>query len=106
MLTTEQVKNIAEYIWASVPNEVCEAHSHVIVETKLGTFDFDPAGDDSDSMMVFKALVDECKKRDFLISIEDGKLFVEKIGDNDWVFVEDFNNESICLAYLAVMESK
>jgi len=111
MLTTEQVKKIAEHIWKSVPHEVFEEHGYVIVETNLGTFDFDPIDDDTDAMMVFKALVDECKERGLEIEITLG---IINIGP--WCGVDhkilnvlykgEFNNENICLAYLAVMESK
>ncbi len=109
MLTTEQVKKIAEYIWDGVPHTVHEDSGEVCVETGLGTFDFDPKEDDYDSMQVFKALVDECKNRDAVIDIDRGIIEVYILNEgpvSDSLFKDDFNNESICLAYLAVMESK
>ena len=90
MLTTEQVKKIAEYIH---PND----------SIQQGVFS---ANYDSDAMKVFKALVDECKKRKLKIIIEDGEIFINKIVGEPFFYSPKFNNENICLAYLAVMESK
>ena len=109
MISIEQTKQIAEYIWEGVPHEVFEAHSQVVVETNLGTFDFDPIDDDADAMMVLKALRYKCKKRDWQIIISGKGFAVEDIRGPiglEYYGNKEFNNESICLAYLAVMESK
>jgi len=60
---------------------------------------------------IFKALVDECKKREFDIAFRNGWIVIEEehnipdYGPEEH-FSELFDNESICLAYLKVMESK
>jgi len=103
----KDIKKVAEHIWKSVTHEVYEGPNHVIVETKLGTFDFDPVGDDADAMMVFKALIDECKNKKIVIGCAKGFLTVTDYDlSSDSIFAGEFNNENICLAYLAVMESK
>ena len=105
MLSIEKIKQVAEYIWQSVSHEIFENEEGLIIETNLGFFDFDPIDDDADTMMVFKALVDECKKRQFEITINEGSLDVayEKSGFIYSLFEDEFNNENICLAYLSVM---
>lgn len=108
MLTTEQVKRIAGCVWNSVPHGVFEECGDIIVKTNLGTFDFDPIDDDADAIMVFKALVDECKKRGYRIELDE-EFYINEFSGNIGhavFYASEFNNESICLSYLAVMESK
>lgn len=88
----------------------CDYCANAYVDTNLGTFDFDPINDDADAMMVFKALVDECKKKKLIIVYEDGDF---AIGKRDWEYISDevfnrveYNNLNVCLALIAVMESK
>lgn len=112
MLTTEQVKQIAEYMWPD---------SKVTIEKQWPDFPvriyhggsseslFDP-NTDSDNHKVFKALVDECNKRDIEITIRWRHITITKIyghrDESSVLFQDEFINESICLAYLKVMESK
>ena len=110
MLTTEQVKKIAEYM--GVKTEIVGGKLLTLSDKgfSLG-FDaqygveFSPCEDDINHQ-VFKALVDECKKRKLKIIIEDGEIFINKIVGEPFFYSPKFNNEPICLAYLAVMESK
>ena len=101
----KDIKKVAEYLWQGVPNKVYEYAGEICVETKLGTFDFMPQEDGCDTMQVFKALVDECKDQKIILidsvigkKLEFGPLYIET-GNGKL-------NENICLAYLAVMESK
>ena len=111
MLSIDQIKQVVGCIWKSVPYEIFEGDEGLIVETNLGFFDFDPIDDDADAMMVFKSLVDECKKREFDIAFRNGWIVIEEehnipdYGPEEH-FSELFDNGSICLAYRKVMESK
>ena len=112
MLTTEQVKKIAEYLYplsnkwfGGLPdNEQFDAFFD-----SIGARNLNPEKDDADSMKVFSALVDECKKQRLRLNPVGGLCAwkVLRSGERKTIFFNDeFNNKSICLAYLAVMESK
>ena len=107
MLTTEQVKKIAKYM-ELIPTDYIDYSFWILNDNGGKSHVFNPRND-TDNHKVFKALVDECKKREWQIiitvkgfSVEDvrGPIGLEYYGN------KEFNNESICLAYLAVMESK
>lgn len=106
MLNTEQVKKIAEHMWPEAklhgPSKCCR---YIGVESDT----FIPLGNE-DNHLILKALGDECKKRELDIHIVGGELIIDHVdmisGEVEIDFRDEFNNESICLAYLAVMESK
>jgi len=111
MLIIEQVKQIAEHMGHTVDGYKTEFKSNMgIVQVwismpELEARIFDPL-EDFDNHNVFKALVDECKKREWHVLINKNGFAVEN--PNGPCVVEyygnkEFNNESICLAYLAVM---
>jgi len=101
MLTTEQVKQIAEYMGLEVESDQTNKLwvDYLYRHTKWSPFD--PASDDMDCMRVFKALVDT--GHDFEFKIEDA-YHIFKYGS--WIASGETLNLAICLAYIAVMESK
>ena len=46
MISTEQTRQIAEYIWQGVTHDIHECEGEITVDTGIGTFDFDPTVDD------------------------------------------------------------
>ena len=105
MLTTEQGKKIAEYLGI----EVQLLGSHWFSTDLEGRIHkFDPVEVNSINHVAFKELVGECKKEDINIAIEEGVILLAALRLNSVfpVFTGEFNNESICHAYIAVMESK
>ena len=103
-LTTAEIKQIAEYI--GLHYMVLEQlEGEIVVNDAPNTFKvFDPEGNDSDNHKVFKALVDECKKRNCRMEFEEGWFYIYHPSFKG--FEGEFNNESVCLAYLAVMKGK
>ena len=103
MLTTEQVKKIAEHM----PFEIKPKYDYKLLhyyDADTDRFTLFKPLEDRDNHKVFKSLVDECKKRKLKIIIEDGEIFINKIVGEPFFYSPKFNNENICLAYLAVME--
>ena len=105
MLDTEKVKKIAEYIGYEVvdgPSDYVWVSNNCVATL----FNYKNLFEE-----IFKALVDECKKRNLIIQIDGNMLGIGEhvIGEGFRAYEGmeyKFNNESICLAYLAVMESK
>jgi hypothetical protein len=116
MLSSEQVKKIAEGVgleFARFDQDSVRVRRKAKASDSLigKAFDyvgtFDPENNNGDAMQVFKALVDECKDSNFELDMSHGRICIENHYDADGeigIFSEDFNNESICLAYLAVKE--
>jgi len=108
MLSAEQVKKIAEYIGLEV---VSEFDGKVFVPAMYAHSElFNPIKNDDWNHKVFKALADECEKKHIFIRIIGGGLELFSMDSTcakTYFHVsEDFNNENICLAYLAVMDTK
>ena len=105
MITTDQVKKIAEHM----PFEVKPMYEAELLhyQDKDRWTIFDPI-DDRDNHKVFKALVDECKKEDINIAIEEGVLLMVAIRLNNIfpLFTSELNNENVCSALLAVIGFK
>lgn len=112
MLNQDQLQKIAEYMGYE------ERIVHLTGNSSMTVTDFPDGGfitkkvdflTDEYNHKVFKALLDECKKRDWAVDVGQGILTVgpwnETFGIVE-VFEGEFNNEAICLAYLAVMDSK
>jgi len=98
MLTTEQVKKIAEYMGYTNKDLA-------MMECGPSGSTWHPSENDEDNHIVFKALVDECKHQKiiFIDSVKGKKL---EFGP---LYIETANgelNENICLAFLSKMESK
>ena len=115
MLTTEQVKEIAEYVGLEFKcvdrtGVRVRCYGFDLLNNKFNyTRLFNPKSNGAYAMLVFKALVDECKKQGVRLNSVGGLCAwkVLRSGERKTIFFNDeFNNESICLAYLAVMESK
>ena len=109
MLTTEQEKKIAEYMYPDEWEEFDEYTKNGQTYICVGNDWFEPEG--KDAMDVFKALVDECDKKNLLIKIDGNMLGIGEhvIGEGFRAYEGmkyEFNNESICLALIAGMESK
>ena len=106
MLSIDQVKQIAEYM--GLPCKIDDEYG-VIANFVDRVGIYNPVKSDELSCQVFKALVDECKKRGFRIEIEGGKIIIYRPcngnGMSSIFNICEFNNESICLAFLKVMES-
>ena len=104
MLTTEQRNKMAGFLYDRVRDDKNNAIS-VFDTVSESWILFRPSFEE-----IFKAMVCECKKRDFDIVFRNGWIVIEEdhnipdYGPEEH-FSELFDNESICLAYLAVMES-
>ena len=112
MLTTEQVKKIAEYLgiefkFVDRTGVRVRRYGFDLLNNKFDyTGLFNPEKDDADAMMVFKALRDECNNSNYRIVILNG-ISIDFENNHgvveDLFFADEFNNENVCLAYLAVM---
>lgn len=112
-LTVQQIKTIAELAFpAHADIDVLDHYAggkFVFVSCEgWGAGGFDPLSSGRTSAYVFKALVDECSKMnleihiDIFIHVGSGEYRSERFEDD--IYTGKFNNESICLAYLEVME--
>jgi len=94
----KDIENVARHlgIYYSEDNGIIIVNDHDPV-------DFEPDSNDADAMQVFKALVDECNDRGLIITVSNGYLEVSGTYIDN---CKEGLNESICLAYLKIMESK
>jgi len=102
MLSIEQRNKIAKYRGVKVLAYIGGNDIYLPLENGDTPSPYDPLGD-AENSKVFKALVDECNNRAINIFITSGRISLKKPGFFDEMFDSEFNNESICLSYLAVM---
>lgn len=102
-LTVEEIKRIAEGRGVDITFD--EYGLSRLVFLKDTAIQYDPT-DDCESNRVLKSLVELCKEKDVEIGINDGVLEIcESDGVVAHTFVHmEFNNLSICKAYLAVLD--
>jgi len=108
VLTTDELKEIANNIFPLNSEEytatdLSQVQSDFdIFFDRIGAEQFDPINNDADCMKVLRALTELCKEKH--LDLEICRTFqVSSYYQGDIFQANEFNNESICRAYLQVL---